>query len=107
MSIIPAVKEITQSGTGHCRKVPSNWISNGKRKGSGNTKNGNKYLAWTFSEAAELARRYDDASRRWYDRKLSRSNRMVAHSALAHKLARAAYFVMREGVNFEHEKCFT
>lgn len=90
----------------YCRKVPSNWISNGKRKGRGNTKNGNKYLAWAFSEAAELARRYDDATRRWYDRKLSRSNRMVAHSALAHKLSRAAYFIMREGVNFDHQKCF-
>lgn len=90
----------------YCRKVPSNWISNGKRKGRGNTKNGNKYLAWAFSEAAELGRRYDDATRKWYDRKLSRSNRMIAHSALAHKLARAAYFIMREGVNFDHEKCF-
>lgn len=90
----------------YCRKVPSNWISNGKRKGRGNTKNGSKYLAWAFSEAAELARRYDDATRRWYDRKLSRSNRMVAHGALAHKLARAAYFIMREGANFDHEKCF-
>ena len=78
----------------------------GKRKGRGNTKNGNKYLAWAFSEVAEFARRYDAASRSWSDRKLARSNRMVAHSALAHKLARAAYFIMREGVNFDHEKCF-
>ena len=90
----------------YCRKVPSNWISNGKRKGRGNTKNGNKYLAWAFSEVAEFARRYDAASRSWYDRKMARSNRMVAHSALAHKFARAAYFIMREGVNFDHEKCF-
>jgi len=29
-------------------------ICNGKRKGSGNTKNGNKYLAWAFVEAANL-----------------------------------------------------
>ena len=28
----------------YCRKVPPNWISNGKRKGRGDTKNGNKYL---------------------------------------------------------------
>jgi len=90
----------------YCRKVPSNWMSNGKRKGRGNTKNGNKYLAWAFSEAAELARRYDDASRSWYDRKMARTNRMIAHGALAHKLARAAYFIMREGVLFDHKKCF-
>ena len=30
----------------YCRCVGSRKISNGKRKGSGNTKNGNKYLAW-------------------------------------------------------------
>jgi hypothetical protein len=29
----------------YCRCVGSKKISNGKRKGSGNTKNGNKYLA--------------------------------------------------------------
>ena len=33
-----------------CRKVPTRWTSNGKSKGNGNKKNGNKYLAWAFSE---------------------------------------------------------
>ncbi len=42
----------------YCRKVSSKWISNEKGKGKGNKKNGNKYLAWAFSEAAELARRF-------------------------------------------------
>jgi hypothetical protein len=31
---------------------------------------------------------------------------MVAQSALPHILAQAAYFIMREGVNFDHEKYF-
>jgi len=35
-------------------KVSSRWSSNGKTKGRGNAKNSNKYLAWAFSEAAEL-----------------------------------------------------
>ena len=30
----------------YCRKVPTGWISNGKKKGKGNKKNGNRYLAW-------------------------------------------------------------
>jgi hypothetical protein len=38
-----------------CRVVSSQWSSNGKSKGKGNKKNGNKYLSWAFSEAAELA----------------------------------------------------
>jgi len=90
----------------YCRKVPSKWTSNDKKKGSGNKKNGNKYLAWAFSEAAEFARRYDKIAKAFYNRKFSRSNRMVAHSALAHKLARAAYFVMRDNVAFDHQKLF-
>ncbi len=30
----------------YCRKVSSKWISNEKKKGKGNKKSGNKYLAW-------------------------------------------------------------
>jgi len=33
----------------YCRKVPSEWKSNDMKKGKGNVKNGNKYLAWAFS----------------------------------------------------------
>jgi transposase len=90
----------------YCRKVPSTWTSNGKTKGKGNKKNGNKYLAWAFSEAAEFARRYDSDARAYYQRKAARTNFMVAHSALAHKLARAAYYVMRDRVPFDPEKLF-
>jgi transposase len=91
----------------YCRKVSSKWTSNGKSKGNGNKKNGNKYLAWAFSEAAELARRYDDGARAYYNRKMQRTNFMVAHSALAHKLARAAYYIMKDEVPFMPEKLFT
>lgn len=90
----------------YCRKVPTKWTSNNKRKGKGNQKNGNKYLAWAFSEAAELSRRYDQQTRSFYNRKVSQTNRMVAHSALAHKLTRAAYYIMRDGVEFDHQKLF-
>lgn len=90
----------------YCRKVNSKWTSNEKAKGKGNKKNGNKYLAWAFSEAAELARRYDAQCRSYYNRKMQRTNFMVAHQALAHKLARAAYCVMKEEVAFMPEKLF-
>jgi len=90
----------------YCRKVSSKWISNDKKKGKGNKKSGNKYLAWAFSEAAELARMYDDNARTFFNRKAQQKNRMVAHHALANKLARAAYYIMRDGVPFIPEKCF-
>jgi transposase len=90
----------------YCRKVPTKWTSNNKKKGKGNKKNGNKYLAWAFSEAAEFARRYDDHARAFYNRKTSKKNFMVAHSSLAHKLTRAAYYVMRDQVAFDPQKLF-
>jgi transposase len=90
----------------YCRKVPTEWISNNKSKGKGNKKNGNKYLAWAYSEAAEFARRYDQVATAYYNRKAARTNFMVAHSALAHKLARAAYYIMRDQVPFDHNKLF-
>jgi transposase len=90
----------------YCRKVSSTWVSNGKAKGKGNEKNGNKYLAWAYSEASELARRFDEEAKAYFQKKAQRSNRMVAHQALAHKLARAAYYIMRDDVPFMAEKLF-
>ena len=91
----------------YCRMVSTQWTSNGKSKGKGNKKNGNKYLCWAFSEAAEFARRYNDKARAYYNRKLSKTNFMVAHASLAHKLARAAYYIMLNQEDFAPEKIFT
>jgi transposase len=90
----------------YARKVSTKWTSNGKKKGKGNKKNGNRYLAWAFSEAAELGRRYNSQARAYYNRKMQKTNFMVAHSALSHKLARAAYYIMRDQVPFKPEKLF-
>ena len=90
----------------YCRKVSSQWISNNKNKGKGNEKCGNRYLAWAFSEAAELGRRYHSQARAYYNRKMQKTNFMVAHSALSHKLARAAYYIMRDQVPFKPERLF-
>jgi transposase len=92
--------------TSYCRKVPSQWTSNGKKKGSGNSKNGNKYLAWAYSEASDFARRDYPEPRAYYQRKMQKTNAALAHSALSHKLARAAYYVMRDQVPFRPEKLF-
>ncbi len=91
----------------YCRKVNSHWTSNDKVKGHGNKKNGNKYLAWAFGEAAERARMFHKASREFYNRKLrQRKSPALAHGALAHKLARAAFYILRDNVPFDHEKMF-
>jgi transposase len=90
----------------YCRKAETVWTSSDKVKGKGNRKNGNRYLAWAFSEAAEHARRFDTASRNFYNRKLRERNSPVAHNALANKLARAAYYIMRDQVPYKEAKLF-
>jgi transposase len=90
----------------YCRKVPAARFSNDKKKGTSNRKNGNKYLSWAYAEAGELARRFDPEARAYYDRKRRRTNAPIAHSALSHKMARAAFCIMRDGVPFIPEKAF-
>lgn len=90
----------------YCRCVESRKLSNGKKKGENNAKCGNKYLAWAFVEAANFAMRYYPEARRFYQRKRAKGNAVLAIKALAHKLARACYYVMRDQVKFEPSKLF-
>jgi transposase len=90
----------------YCRCVGSEKLSNGKRKGRGNTKNGNRYLAWAFVEAANFAVRYNAQIKRYYQRKSARTNGIVAIKTVAHKLARACYYILRDQVPFDVNKAF-
>jgi transposase len=90
----------------YCRLVNTARLSVGKRKGSGNRKNGNPYLSWAFSEAAHHANRHHEEARKYFQRKKSKTNGIIAIRALAHKLARASYHVMRDQVDFDSTKLF-
>src|SRR5215471_344647 len=90
----------------YCRCVDSRRESNGKKKGEGNAKNGNKYLAWAFVEAANFALRYCPEVKRFYERKKRKTNGIVAIKAIAHKLARACYYMLREQKPFDVQRCF-
>jgi transposase len=90
----------------YCRCVDSRRESNGKKKGENNRKNGNRYLAWAFIEAANFAVRYSDKAKRFYLRKEKTTNAIVARKALAHKLARGCYWVMRNHQPFDQNRVF-
>ncbi len=90
----------------YCRCVDSKKLSNGKKKGVGNVKNGNRYLAWAFIEAANHAVRHSARIQRFHQRKKARSHPVVATKAVAHKLARASYHIMRDQVPFDVNKAF-
>ena len=90
----------------YCRCVDSRRESNGRKKGEGNAKNGNKYLAWAFVEAANFALRCCPEAKRCYERKKRKTNGIVAIKAIAHKLARACYHMLREQKPFDVQRCF-
>ncbi len=97
-------------GAGHfasyCRCVDAQRLSNGKKKANNNAKNGNKYLAWAFVEAAHYAVRFYPEAKRFYDRKTAKTNGVVAIKAIAHKLARAAFHVLRDQQPFDPKRVF-
>ena len=90
----------------YCRCVKSERLSNGKKKGVGNTKNGNKYLSWAYVEAVHHAIRSYPYAKSFYQRKKAKTNGIVAVKALSNKLCRASYYVMRDRVPFDQEKLF-
>jgi transposase len=89
-----------------CRAVRSERSSNGKKKGENNAKCGNRYLAWAFIEAANFAQRYDAQAQAFYQRKKAQTNTMVATKALACKMAKAAWHVMRTKGRYDGQRVF-
>jgi transposase len=90
----------------YCRTVKSEKISNKKKKGKGNQKNGNKYLAWVCVEAANHAIWNYPEFRRFYNQERAERNKIVAIKALSNKLARASFYVMRDQVPYDETKLF-
>ncbi len=90
----------------YCRLVKSERLSNGKKKGEGNRKCGNHYLAWAYIEAATFAIRHSAPIKAWYRRKCGKRHKVLALKAVAHKLARACYCLMRDGGVFDVTRAF-
>jgi transposase len=90
----------------YCRCVKSQRLSNGKKKGENNKKNGNKFLAWAYVEAANFAVRYNAKAHGFYQSKKAKTNGIVAIKALSNKIARASYYIMRDQVPFDEGMLF-
>ena len=86
--------------------MKSEKLFNARRKGQGNRRNGNKYLAWAFYEAAHIAATREPRIRGYYQRKQAKSHLMVAKKAVANKLARACYHTLRQQVPFDLQRAF-
>lgn len=91
----------------YCRCVDSEQLSNGKKKGEKNRKSGNKYLCWAYVEAANFAKRYCPYAKAYYKHKFKESgNNVLSTKALASKIARATYYVLKNDVDYNPEKVF-
>ncbi len=86
----------------YCRLAPTSKLSNGKSKGQGNAKNGNAYLSWALTELATLMARYNEPVRQYLERKVDKTGlRVIGVRALAAKLARCVYQVLRKKEDFD------
>ena len=92
--------------TSYCRGVRARHLSNGKKKGQNNSKNGNPYLAWAFVEAVHHAMRTCPQAKAFYERKKAKRNGALATKALAAKWSKAAYYIMKRQEDFDLKRVF-
>jgi len=90
----------------YCRCVNAKSTSNGKKKGDNNRKNGNRYLAWAYVEAANFNKRSCPKAREFVQRKTVKTNYTVAIKALGNKLSKASYFIIRDHKPYDPELLF-
>jgi transposase len=83
-----------QDFVSYCRLVKCARASAGKRYGTSGTKIGNAALKWAFSEAAVLFLRTNPAGQKYLARLEKNHGKGKALTILAHKLARAGYYML-------------
>ena len=96
----PRVQEFVS----YCRLVKCAKESAGKRYGTSGKKIGNAYLKWAFSEAAVLFLRNNPAGQKYLTRLARKHGKGKALTILAHKLARAVYYMLKRDTAFDWDK---
>jgi transposase len=85
----------------YCRLVPGAANSGNRHKHRSGSKDGNRYLKIAFSDAAVRAIQYYPEIREFYRKKARKTHRMIARTIVAKELARSAYFILKNKVEFE------
>ena len=93
----PRVQDFVSYG----RLVKCAKASAGKRYGTSGKKIGNAYLKWAFSEAAVLFLRNNAQGQKFLARLEKKHGKGKALTILAHKLARAVYYMLTRDTVFE------
>src|SRR5438874_7418519 len=90
----------------YARLVRCRHESAGKKQGTGGNKIGNAHLKWAFSEATCLFLRESDQAKQWLTRREKKYGKARALGALAARLGRAAYHLLRKGEVFDEGRFF-
>jgi transposase len=90
-----------QDFASYCRLVKCAKESAGKRSGTSGAKIGNAHLKWAFSEAAVLFLRDNPAAQKLLARLEQKHGKGKALTILAHKLARAVYYMLKRQTAFD------
>jgi transposase len=90
-----------QDFASYCRLVKCARESAGKRSGTSGNKIGNGHLKWAFSEAAVLFLRDNPAGQKLLTRLEKKHSKGKALTILAHKLARAVYYMLKRQTAFD------
>ena len=93
-----------QDFVSYCRLVKSAKESAGKRLGTSGKNIGNAHLTWAFSEAAALFLRNNPAGQKRLARMEKKHGKGKALTILAHRLARAVYYMLKRDTAFDMEK---
>ncbi|MGX5172435.1 IS110 family transposase [Aliikangiella sp. IMCC44653] len=93
-----------QKFASYCRLVKCKAESAGKTYGTQGNKIGNAHLKWAFSEAAVLYLRGNKNAQGYLLKLQRRMSKAKALSALAHKLGRCVYFMLKNETVFDEQK---
>lgn len=96
-----------QQFASYSRLVKCKAESAGKVYGTSGNKIGNAHLKWAFSEAAVLYLKGNDKARRYINRLQKRMSKAKALSALAHKLGRCVYYMLKNKTVFDENRFMT
>jgi len=96
--------ESVQNFASYSRLIKCKAESAGKTYGTQGNKIGNAHLKWAFSEAAVLYLRGNPGAQKLLQRFQKRMSKAKALSALAHKLGRAVYFMLKNEKVFDEQR---
>lgn len=93
-----------QQFSSYSRVVKSQHVSAGRTYSSKMNKMGNPYLKWTFSEITIHSIMYNANIQKYYNKLVSKFNKIKAKSILMHKFAICVYYMLKNRKVFDEKR---